>query len=58
MTMSARGLQLQRSLAMTLELLKEHDKLHPEEVDALLSAILTHIRSSRSHLLIHPGGLP
>ena len=55
--MSPRGQQLQRSIAMTLELVKEHDKAHPTEVDELLRMLLAHIRSSRSHLLLD-GAVP
>ena len=44
MITSPRGAQLQRSIAMTLELLRDHDKAHPHEVDELLRAMLAHIR--------------
>lgn len=50
--MSPRGAQLQRSIAMTLELVKEHDKSHPHEVDELLRMLLAHIRSARPHVLL------
>ena len=52
MITSPRGAQLQRSIAMTLDLIKDHDRKHPHEVDELLRAILAHIRSARSHLLL------
>lgn len=52
MITSPRGIQLQRSIAMTLELLKEHDKANPREVDELLRMLLSHIRSARSHILL------
>lgn len=50
--MSKRGRELQRSIAMTLELVAEHDKTHPAEVDELLRAVLAHLRSARPHLLL------
>jgi hypothetical protein len=52
MITSPRGQQLQRSLAMTLKLVAEHDAKHPHEVDDLLRAMLAHIRSARAHLLL------
>ena len=55
MTLSPRGLQLQRSIAMTLSLLAEHDKRHPAEVDDLLRMLLSHIRSARPHVLLEGG---
>lgn len=55
--MSERGKQLQRSIAMTLVLLAEHDKLYPHEVDELLRMLLAHVRSSRAHLLLDRGAL-
>lgn len=55
MTMSKRGQQLQRSVAMTFELLKEHDKVAPAEVDELYALIVNHVRSARPHAM-HAGG--
>ena len=58
MTMSTRGSTLQRSIAMTMELLREHDKTQPGEVDQICALIVQHIRSFRSHVLLAPGVLP
>jgi hypothetical protein len=55
--MSPRGAQLQRSLALTLQLLAEHEKLHPAEVDDLVAGLLAHIRSWRPIALL-AGGVP
>lgn len=52
MTMSTRGQQLQRSLAMTLELMKEHDKTAPAEVDILVALLIAHVRSWRPQALL------
>lgn len=52
MITSPRGQQLQRSIAMTLSLVAEHDKTHPHEVDDLLRAVLAHLRAARPHLLL------
>lgn len=52
MITSPRGVQLQRSIALTLQLVAEHDKTHPHECDDLLRAMLAHIRSARAHLLL------
>lgn len=52
MITSPRGKQLQGSIALTLQHIAEHDKTHPHEVDELLRALLAHIRSARSHLLL------
>jgi len=49
--MSPRGQQLLGSIARTLELVKEHDKLSPAEVDTIYSALLAHVRSARPALL-------
>jgi len=43
--MSPRGAQLARSLALTLELVREHRKLHPEEVVSMYRMLLSHVRS-------------
>ncbi len=52
MITSPRGQQLAASLAMTLKHIHDHDVKHPAEVDELLRALLAHIRSARSHLLL------
>jgi hypothetical protein len=52
MITSPRGVQLAGSLAMTLKHIHDHDAKHPAEVDELLRAMLAHIRSARSHLLL------
>jgi hypothetical protein len=57
MITSPRGVQLQRSIAMTLLLVAEHDAKHPAEVDELLRALLAHVRSARPHLLLERGAL-
>ena len=51
MTMSARAAQLQRSLAMTLALVAEHDRVSPAEVDELYRQLIAHVRSARPHVL-------
>lgn len=41
-----------RSLAMTLELVKEHEKVSPAEVEQIYAALVAHIRSAKPVLLI------
>jgi hypothetical protein len=55
MMLSPRGAQLQRSLAMTLKLLAEHDKVAPAEVDALVEVLVSHLRSWRPQALLAGG---
>lgn len=55
MPMSPRGQQLARSLAATLELIKEHEKLEPAEVDELYALIVNHVRSAHPHTLLAGG---
>ena len=50
--MTPRGIQLQRSLAMTLELVKEHEKLQPAEVELIYRGLVAHIRSARPMALL------
>ena len=52
MITSPRGRELQRSLAMTLKLVAEHDAKHPHEVDDLYRSLIAHVRSARAHLLL------
>lgn len=54
-TMSARGQQLARSLAATLELIKEHEKIAPAEVEQLYVLLVSHIRSARPQSLLAGG---
>lgn len=54
--MTDRGQQLQRAIAMNLQLLAEHEKTQPDEVDAIVLALVAHIRSWRPRALI--GGMP
>lgn len=58
MTLSDRAQQLQRSIAMTFSLLREHDKVSPAETDALVAVMLQHIRSWRPHMLLDLGAKP
>jgi hypothetical protein len=58
MIASRRGGELQRSIAMTLVLVAEHDKAHPHEVDEMFRQLLAHIRSARPHILLDPGATP
>lgn len=51
-TMSDRGQQLQRALAMNLKLLAEHEAKAPAEVDAIVAALVNHIRSWRPVALL------
>ena len=55
--MTPRGQQLQRSLALTLQLLAEHDKAHPTEVDEIVAMLVAHVRSWRPQLLLTGGAL-
>jgi hypothetical protein len=55
--MTERGTQLQRSLALTLKLLAEHDKTQPAEVDAIVVMLVQHVRSWRPQLLLTGGVL-
>lgn len=55
MTISPRAQQLQRSLAMTLEHIKELDKTHPSDVDAIYALLVNHVRSARPHVLLAVG---
>lgn len=48
---SAKGKQLARSIAMTLDLVGEHGKTHPGEADALCAMFVSHVRSSRPQAL-------
>lgn len=51
MTMSPRGKQLMRGLAMNMSILREHDKVSTEEVDEILATLISHIRAWRPHAL-------
>ncbi len=44
--MSARGVQLLRSVRLTFELIAEHGKKHPAEKSTINAAIASHLRSS------------
>lgn len=57
MTLSPRGAQLQRALAMNLQLLAEHDKIAPAEVDEIVAMLVRHVRSWRPQALL-TGGAP
>jgi len=49
--MSPRGQQLLRAMAANLRLVAEHDKVAPHEVDAIVSALVSHVRNWRPHLM-------
>jgi hypothetical protein len=51
-TLSPRGAQLQRALAMNLQLIGEHDKVSPAEVDTIVAFLVQHVRSWRPQALI------
>lgn len=51
-TLSPRGQQLQRALAMNLRLLAEHDMIAPAEVDQIVAALVAHVRSWRPVALL------
>ncbi|HET9893175.1 MAG TPA: hypothetical protein VFQ42_22045 [Mycobacterium sp.] len=55
--MSQRAQQLQRSIAITMQLLVEHDKVSPAEVDAIVARLIQHVRSWRPQLLLMGGVL-
>lgn len=48
--LSEYGTTLARSVAMTFELLKEHAKQHPAEVDAIYRSMVSHIRNHRAQV--------
>lgn len=52
MTLSPRGAQLQRALAMNLQLLAEHERINPAEVDQIVAALVAHVRSWRPVALL------
>lgn len=56
-SISPRGAQLQRALAMNLLLLAEHEKVAPAEVDTIVVALIAHVRSWRPQALLQ-GGAP
>lgn len=56
-SISPRGAQLQRALAMNLLLLAEHEKAAPAEVDTIVVALIAHVRSWRPQALLQ-GGAP
>ena len=56
MTISTRGQQLQRSIAMTMKLLAEHKD--QSEVDELFRQIIAHVHSARPHVLRDLGAKP
>lgn len=56
-TLSPRGQQLQRALAMNLQLLAEHEEIAPAEVDEIIAALVAHVRSWRPVSLL-TGGAP
>lgn len=51
-SLSPRGRQLAASIARTLEILREHDKTSPAEVDALLASLVQHVRAWRPQVLL------
>lgn len=51
MTLSPRAQQLMRSLALTLELVKEHEKFNPAETEQIYASLVAHLRSVRPVLL-------
>jgi hypothetical protein len=50
--MTPRGAQLQRSLALTLQLLAEHEKGQPAEVDLLVAMLIAHVRAWKPMALL------
>lgn len=56
-SISPRGAQLQRAIAINLQLLAEHEKVSPAEVDAIVAALISHVRSWRPMALLQ-GGAP
>lgn len=55
--MSRRGEQLLAALRMNLELIKEHEKVSPAEVDVMLAMLTAHLRSLRPQALLIGGAL-
>jgi len=49
--LSARGVNILRTLRATFAALEEHGKSHPDEVDELAASIASHIRSWRPYVL-------
>lgn len=49
--LSARGVNLLRTLRAVFAAMDEHSKVHPSEVDDLTAAIASHIRSWRPYVL-------
>lgn len=55
--LSARGRQLAGAIAKNLELLRDHDKFAPAEVDALLAQLVAHVRNWRPQVLLTTEGM-
>lgn len=55
--MTPRGAQLQRALAMNLQLLAEHERNQPAEVEVIFAMLVAHIRSARPMALLVGGGM-
>ncbi len=49
--MTERGKQLARAMAMNLHLVREHDKSNPDEVNEILAALMSTIRSWKPQAL-------
>lgn len=54
-TISPRGAQLQRAFALNLQLLAEHEKVSPAEVDTIVAALISHVRIWRPQALLQGG---
>lgn len=55
--MSERGQLLLRALQRNLDLVREHEKVSPAEVDAIAIMLVAHVRSWRPLALLQAGGL-
>ena len=55
--MSERGQLLLRALQRNLELVREHEKVAPAEVDAIAVMLVAHVRSWRPLALLQAGAL-
>jgi hypothetical protein len=53
--MSPRGQLLLRALRQNLELIREHEKLSPAEVDQIVIMLIAHVRSWKSLALLQAG---
>lgn len=53
--MTARGLQLLGAVRRNFELLREHDKVRPDEVDAIVAAMIAHLRGWKPLAVLEEG---